>query len=176
MLVRRIHIIGGKNHGKTTLVVELVQHLTALGKRVATVKHTHHRHELDTPGKDSYRHRQAGAHVVGVLSRDLQAIYVPLQNQDESQLDARYDNFAPMMDGCDMVLVEGDTKTSAMKIEVWRAERGTEPLAVADRSILGVVTDDNLTLDRPIWPRRDVAALAHILITLLDDTPDRVPA
>ena len=59
--MRRIHIIGRKNSGKTTLVVELVQQLSAMGKRVATIKHTHHRHELDVPGKDSYRHREAGA-------------------------------------------------------------------------------------------------------------------
>ena len=62
--MHRLHIIGGKNHGKTTLIVELVQELTKRNLRVGTIKHTHHRHELDVPGKDSYRHRLAGAEVV----------------------------------------------------------------------------------------------------------------
>ncbi len=56
---RRIHIVGRKNSGKTTLIVELVSHLTNLDYRVGTIKHTHHHHELDTPGKDSFRHCEA---------------------------------------------------------------------------------------------------------------------
>ena len=69
--MRRIHVVGRKNSGKTTLVVELVRHFTAAGLRVGTVKHTSHSHELDTPGKDSYQHRHAGAAVVGIFPRDI---------------------------------------------------------------------------------------------------------
>ena len=61
--MKRVHILGRKNHGKTTLVVELVEYLTARGMHVGTIKHTHHAHELDTPGKDSHRHGEAGASV-----------------------------------------------------------------------------------------------------------------
>ncbi|MEO2032331.1 MAG: molybdopterin-guanine dinucleotide biosynthesis protein B, partial [Planctomycetaceae bacterium] len=61
---KRIHIVGRKNSGKTGLIVELVSFLTDLGYCVGTIKHTHHDHELDTPGKDSYRHCAAGAKVV----------------------------------------------------------------------------------------------------------------
>jgi molybdopterin-guanine dinucleotide biosynthesis protein MobB len=59
--VKRLHIIGGKNHGKTMLVVELVQEFARRGIPVGTIKHTHHHHEVDVPGKDSHRHRLAGA-------------------------------------------------------------------------------------------------------------------
>ncbi|MCA9266810.1 MAG: molybdopterin-guanine dinucleotide biosynthesis protein B, partial [Planctomycetales bacterium] len=69
--MKRLHLIGRKNHGKTRLIVDLVEELTSRGLRVGTIKHTHHRHELDTPGKDSYQHRTAGAAVVGILSRSM---------------------------------------------------------------------------------------------------------
>ena len=62
--MRRLHVLGRKNHGKTTLVAELVAELTRRGWRIGTIKHTHHHHELDTPGKDSWMHRQAGAREV----------------------------------------------------------------------------------------------------------------
>ena len=59
--MKRVHVIGGKNHGKTTLIMDLIRELTARGLQVGTIKHTHHKHELDIPGKDSYRHRESGA-------------------------------------------------------------------------------------------------------------------
>ena len=71
--MKRLHIVGRKNSGKTTLIVDLVRHLTALGHRVGTIKQTHHQHELDTPGNDSHRHRQAGAAAVGIVSPALHA-------------------------------------------------------------------------------------------------------
>ena len=75
--MHRIHIIGRKNSGKTTLVVDLVRHFRAQGYRVGTIKHTHHHHELDTPGKDSFRHRQAGAKAVGIVAPTMSAIFWP---------------------------------------------------------------------------------------------------
>jgi len=69
-----IHIVGRKNAGKTTLVCDLIAALTQQGLRVATVKHTHHQHELDVPGKDSWRHREAGAAAVGILSPGMVAM------------------------------------------------------------------------------------------------------
>ena len=73
----RIHIVGRRNSGKTTLVCELVAALTKRGYRVATIKHTHHHHELDTPGKDSWHHREAGAAAVGILSPRMTAMFFP---------------------------------------------------------------------------------------------------
>jgi molybdopterin-guanine dinucleotide biosynthesis protein MobB len=73
--MKRLHVIGGKNHGKTTLVVELVKEFSRRGISVGTIKHTHHQHELDVPGKDSYRHRMAGAAAVGILSPSMSALF-----------------------------------------------------------------------------------------------------
>ncbi len=160
--MKRIHIIGRKNSGKTTLVTELVEHLTRQGLNVGTVKHTHHRHELDTPGKDSHRHRAAGARVVGILSPDLNAVFFrPGEEHDAPQ---RYDVMAPMFAQCDLVIVEGHSHTTAPKIEVWRAGNDKPPLAKEDASILAVVTDDPLDVDVPLLARSDVATLAEQMV------------
>jgi molybdopterin-guanine dinucleotide biosynthesis protein B len=149
--MRRIHIIGGKNHGKTTLVAQLVQALTHRGLRIGTIKHTHHHHELDSPGKDSHRHRQSGAVSAGILSPGLSALFWPVSSDVEK--DERYAQFELLQSSCDLVLVEGDVHTRADRIEVWRAAAGGAPLAAADPTILGVVTDDPLPLPFPTFSR-----------------------
>ena len=167
--MKRVHIIGGKNHGKTTLVAELVQELTARNLRVGTIKHTHHEHELDTPGKDSHRHREAGAEVIGILSRKMNALFWPPTQRDAVEDANRYLQFAPMYRHCDLVIVEGDTQADGIKLEVWRATRNTRPLAEQDPTITAVVTDDPLSIDQSTWPRSNVVALADQILSLLDD-------
>ncbi|MBI86146.1 MAG: molybdopterin-guanine dinucleotide biosynthesis protein B [Planctomycetaceae bacterium] len=156
--MKRIHIVGRKNSGKTTLIVELVEHLTQMGYRVGTVKHTHHRHELDTPGKDSYRHRQAGAVAVGILSPEMNAVFWPAASDETTS--NRYDELAPVLDQCDIVLVEGHSQTEGPKIEVWRAVASDEPIAVSDPLIQAVVSDDATEVKVPVWSRTDVPAIA----------------
>lgn len=165
--MRRIHIIGRKNSGKTTLIVELVQQLSALGLRVATIKHTHHRHELDVPGKDSYRHREAGAAAVGILSPAMNAVFWPASRDDGPHAHQdRYHVFAALFADCDIVLVEGDSRTTALKVEVWREETATPPMASEDPSIHALVTDSVIDLPLPTWPRRDVEGLARRIVDL----------
>jgi molybdopterin-guanine dinucleotide biosynthesis protein B len=151
--MRRLHVIGRKNHGKTTLVAQLVEELTKRGWRVGTIKHTHHHHELDTPGKDSHRHRLAGSQVVGILSPRMNAVFwEPVPSEDvaaasDSNRDTdgrRYDDFERFMRACDLVIVEGDSQTEADKIEVWRAALNSCPIAAEQPSILALVTDDGL--------------------------------
>ena len=165
--MKRVHIVGRKNSGKTTLVVELVQHLTAAGYRVGTIKHTHHHHELDTPGKDSHRHRAAGAAVVGILSPGMTAVFRPT---DDATQDAsgRYDHLAPMFADCDIVLVEGNLHTTAFKVEVWRAAVTEAPIALSDATISAVVTDDPVELTAPTWSRSDVARVAQLLLEVVE--------
>lgn len=160
--MRRLHVIGRKNHGKTRLVVDLVAEFVRLGHRVGTIKHTHHRHELDTPGKDSHGHRLAGSAAVGILSQGMSAVFLPAECWPPEQ--DRYAALAPLYSGCDVVLVEGDSSTRAPKVEVWRAVHGTAPLAREDRSILAVVTDDPLDIDVPVLIRADVPRLARWIL------------
>ncbi|MDG2220134.1 MAG: molybdopterin-guanine dinucleotide biosynthesis protein B [Rubripirellula sp.] len=140
--MQRLHVIGRKNHGKTTLVSELIVRLTELGYRVGAIKHTHHDHELDTPGKDSHRHRTSGAACVGILSPQLNACF---WKDETARDDERYAAFAVMFANCDLVIVEGDSQTGADKIEVWRQAQGDAPLKAADPTILAIVTDDVAT-------------------------------
>lgn len=168
--MRRIHIIGRKNSGKTTLVVELVRELSTRGLRVGTVKHTHHKHELDTPGKDSFRHREAGAALVGILSPGMDAVFRP--HVEESQPRDRYADFEAMFANCDIVLVEGDSQTEAMKVEVWRKAVTESPLAAHDSTIVAVITDDPMELETDRWPRNDVALVASRLLELAMSRPD----
>ena len=171
--LNRVHVIGGKNHGKTTLIVELVRALSQRGLRVGTVKHTHHHHELDTPGKDSHRHREAGATTVGICSPAMNAVFWSTAQQERKTGDAtdegdKYALFEPWFQQCDLVLVEGDSQANATKLEVWRAALGSAPLAAEDRSILAVITDDQLSQDvAPVWPRSDLDAIVAALLSRL---------
>lgn len=164
-----LHVVGRKDHGKTTLVLALLPALGARGLRVGTVKHTAHVHELDTPGKDSHRHREAGADPVAVVSGGMTAVYLPGLDPGRP-----YARIAPLFAGCDVVLVEGHLDGPGPKIEVWRAAAGGAPLAQDRRDIHALVTDDDLPSDPPpgatgarcpVWPRGDLAGLVDRLLT-----------
>jgi len=187
LVLNRLHVIGRKNSGKTTLVVQLVHELRERGYHVATIKHTHHDHELDTPGKDSFRHRQAGSVAVGILSPKMNAVFWPQPDaaatqstvdsptsdsadsismpavgfvaRDATQDRQKYSTFAVLMKDCDLILVEGDWHTAAPKLEVYRSAVRSELMANADPSIWAVVTDDPIAAACPVWPRSDLANL-----------------
>ncbi len=155
--MKRIHIVGRKNSGKTTLIVDLVEHLTARGLQVGTIKHTHHHHELDTPGKDSHRHREAGSAVVGILSPGMTAVFQPTHHGEAS----RYAMMSPLFAACDLVLVEGDLQTKAPKVEVWRSALSNPPIAAEDSSVAAVITDDAASVCVPLWKRSEIAVIAN---------------
>lgn len=159
---RYVHIVGRKNHGKTTLVVDLVTEFCRRGVRVGTVKHSRHQHDLDTPGKDSHRHRHAGANPSAIVTADSIGIF--LQRDAGADFYARLD---PLFSECDLVLVEGDIETPGLKVEVWRASVGTYCLAPEHPDILAVVSDDAPEVAVPVWARRDIPTLADRLLSLL---------
>ncbi|MEX2188231.1 MAG: molybdopterin-guanine dinucleotide biosynthesis protein B [Pirellulales bacterium] len=163
--MRRVHIVGRKNSGKTTLVVDLVSSLSSRGLRVGTIKHTHHRHELDTPGKDSFRHREAGAAAVGIISPGTSAVFIPAANAHRDE--DRYRELSGLYVECDLVIVEGDLMTEAPKIEMWRAALAVPPYAAEHESILAVVSDDAIHLPVPVWPRADINAVADRLLEIV---------
>jgi molybdopterin-guanine dinucleotide biosynthesis protein B len=165
---QRIHIVGCKNSGKTTLVCELVSELTRRGLRVGTVKHTHHRHELDTPGKDSWRHRDAGAAAVGILSPGMTALFVPTERSaGRSTESADYALLDASMSECDLVLVEGDLQATAPRVEVWRAVTSDRPYAAADATIRLLISDDKCNhVSCPCIPRSGIEDVADALLAL----------
>jgi len=165
MTTPRVHIVGRKNSGKTTLIEQLVRNLSQAGYRVSTIKHTHHRHELDTPGKDSHRHRNAGATAVGILTRELSAVYWKSEFKEENN---RYASLIDAMPESDLVLVEGDLHTTAPKVEVWRAAVSEQPYASQGYDMKAVISSDPTGCDVVTWPPGDIEEIACRLIKLLD--------
>jgi molybdopterin-guanine dinucleotide biosynthesis protein B len=163
--MNRIHIVGRQNHGKTTLVVELVEELMRRGIRVGTIKHSSHSHELDTPGKDSHRQRIAGASPAAIVTADLIGVYVPRRNASDF-----YAQLEPMFVDCELVLVEGHIDGQALKIEVWRQDVGGPCLALDRGDIAAVVSDDPLDLEIPVWPRSNIGRLADKILTVAQQT------
>jgi len=151
---KRLHIVGKSDHGKTTLVIELVWRLTQKGYNVGTIKHSSHLHELDVPGKDSFRHRTAGARPAAIITPDLIGMFEKaIPDQDP------YERLAPLFEDCDLILVEGHADMEGLKVEVWREGRATPPLALDREDIVAVITDDNVECPCPIWPRSDLEML-----------------
>jgi molybdopterin-guanine dinucleotide biosynthesis protein B len=160
--MKRIHIVGRKNHGKTTLIVDLLEECRRRGIRVGSIKHSAHRHELDPPGKDSYRHREAGANPAAIVSRNLVGVFVPRDDATDA-----YASIAPLFADCELVLVEGDIDAQSPKIEVWRECRGTTCLAAERDDILAVVSDDAPPTSLPVWPRQGVVQIVENLLEMV---------
>lgn len=159
--MRVISVVGWKNNGKTTLVVRLVEHLTRRGLRVSTVKHAHHSIDLDRPGKDTWRHREAGAEEVVLATAKRWILMHELRDEAEPPLAELLAKLAPV----DIVVVEGFKGTSLPKIEVHRGERGTELIARTDPDVVAVASDVPLDgLARPVIHLDDIEGVAAAVL------------
>jgi molybdopterin-guanine dinucleotide biosynthesis protein B len=154
---RVIGVVGWKNAGKTTLVERLVGELVRRGLRVNTIKHGHHDLDVDQPGRDSYRHRAAGATEVAVVGGHRYAI---MREQEEPTLAEVLARLAP----ADLTLIEGYKREAHRKIEV---RAGGEPMAPRDPTIVAVVSDDPPDAAVPWFRRDDVASIADFITGLL---------
>jgi len=131
-------IAGWKNSGKTGLAVRLVTELTQRGYRVSTVKHAHHDFDIDKVGADSFRHREAGAHEVTIVSGTRYAIMHELRGAAEPTFPEILARLAP----CDLVLIEGYKREPIPKIEARRLDsKNREPLAPTDPHIIAIAAD-----------------------------------
>lgn len=152
-------VIGWKNSGKTSLMERLVAEITGRGFSVSTVKHVHHSVDLDQPGKDTYRHRAAGAQEVVLASADRLAILVEHRGP-EPELPAVLARMAPV----DLVLVEGYKRDAHPKVEVWREETGHPLIQPGDPLVRAVATDAALTLPVPVLDLNDTKAVADFIL------------
>jgi len=154
-------LVGWSGSGKTTLMTDLVPKLIASGLTVSTVKHTHHDIEIDKPGKDSHRHREAGATEVIITSPVRWALVHELRDQPEPDMRDLLERMAPV----DLILVEGFKSHEFPKLEVHRSETGKSLLAEKDRTIVAVASDVPLPgLAIPRLPLDDVDAVADFII------------
>ena len=152
---------GWSGSGKTTLVEQVVSHLVGLDYDVATVKHAHHHFDADTPGKDSFRHRQAGARQVLVSSAQRYALFSEHAASAEPDLPQLLQQLAPS----DLVLVEGFKKYPIEKIEIFRPSVGKPQLYPADHLVMAVASDEALNdCPLPVFDLSDIAAIADFII------------
>ncbi len=155
-----IGFAGWKNSGKTTLVEGLLRVLTARGLRVSTVKHAHHSFDIDQPGKDSYRHRAAGATEVVVASHKRWALIHELSRPAEPNLD----DILARMSEVDLVLVEGFKDFPIDKIEVFRHGNGKTLLATDDRHVIAIAADGPIAEAKvPVLSLDDVEAISEFI-------------
>jgi molybdopterin-guanine dinucleotide biosynthesis adapter protein len=152
--IRVFGVTGWKNAGKTTLVEKLVTEFVSRGWRVNTVKHAHHDLDIDQPGRDSFRHRVAGATEVAVVGGRRYAI---MREQHEPTLAEVLARLAP----ADLILIEGYKRESHRKIEV---RAGGEPMAARDPTIVAIATDTPPVDGNLPWFRRDdIAGIADFI-------------
>lgn len=156
-------IVGYKNAGKTGLMERLVTEIAGRGFTVSTLKHAHHTFDVDQPGKDSHRHRIAGAHQVLLASRSRWALMTELRDQPEPPLADLLAQLSPV----DLVLVEGYKRDTHTKVEAFRAETGNPLIARDDTTVRAVASDTPLQLDRPVFDLNDTGAIADFILSEL---------
>lgn len=155
-----IGVAGFKNAGKTTLVERLVSELTRRGHRISTVKHAHHSFDIDHEGRDSFRHRKAGASEVAVVSRHRWAIIHESRDDAEPSLGEILAKLAP----CDLVIVEGYKRDTHDKIEVRNLDLTHPKLAGDDPTVVAIAANGDIPgAPVPVFDRDDVTALASFI-------------
>lgn len=160
-------IAGYSGSGKTTLLEKLLPRLTGLGLRISVIKHAHHSFDIDKPGKDSYRHRAAGANEVLLASGERWVLLNELRGAAEPTLGEYLAHFSP----CDLVFVEGFKHEAIPKLEVHRAANGKPPLWPENPHIVAVASDAPLpaaaAAGLPVLDLDDVEAIVRfILVTM----------
>jgi len=160
MTPRVISVVGHSGAGKTTLVEKLIRELCARGIKVATIKHAHHKVELDTPGKDSYRYKEAGA-VMSMLvtTTQLQVVVDATERREPVQLAQRF------LGEADMVLAEGFSLGGGAKIEVLRRACNKPPRCAIEDGLIAIVTDmDEVYPQLPHFALDDIAGITCFIL------------
>ncbi len=156
---------GYSGSGKTTLVEQVIPALKLRGLRVSVVKHAHHKFDIDHPGKDTYRRREAGAFEVLVASDRRMALIREYERETTPKV---HHLLAQLWDGVDWVLVEGFKQSDLLKVEVWRAEAGQPIRYPDDEFIVAIATDDPASLpvptQRPVLDVNDPDRVAQWLV------------
>ncbi|MGB0251192.1 MAG: molybdopterin-guanine dinucleotide biosynthesis protein B [Paracoccaceae bacterium] len=157
-------VTGWKNSGKTGLMERLITEFTARGLSVSSIKHAHHSFDIDHPGRDSYRHRDAGARQVLLASRNRWALMHELRDEDEPSLGDLLKQLLPV----DLVLIEGYKRDRHPKIEAHRKETGQPLIAPEDETIVAVASDTSVAIDRPVLDLNDTASIANFIAQHLE--------
>ena len=153
-----VSIVGRSNSGKTTLIEQLIPELRRLGYRVATIKHNIHGFDIDHEGKDSWRHKQAGAQITVLASPGRVALIEDTERDFEiSEIRNRY------IRDVDLILLEGFKGNPYPKIEVFRPELHSEMLCREEDNLFAVVTDASISLSVPCYQRNCIQEIAALI-------------
>ncbi len=153
-----LSIVGKSESGKTTLIEKLIPALKQRGFRVGIVKHAHHGFDMDRKGKDSYRHRQAGADTVMIAAPGQIAM---VKNTTGECLD----DLIPYFNDVDLLITEGFKRDRAPKIEVFRSQRHQRPACLEDDTLIAMVTDTTFDLSVPQFAPDAIEAITAFITT-----------
>ena len=157
--MRIFGLAGWSGSGKTTLLTAVIPELVARGLIVSTIKHAHHAFDIDRPGKDSWRHRQAGAREVMVASSRRWAIMHELRGAAEPTLD----ELVARMSHADLLLVEGWKRHPHPKLEVHRPALGKPLIYPDDPHVVAIAADEPVAAPIPLLPLGDASAVAEFI-------------
>ena len=155
---------GWSGSGKTTLIEQLIPRFVQQGLRVSLIKHAHHTFDVDHPGKDSHRHRQAGASEILVTSSRRWVLMHELRGAHEPSFDEQVKRISP----CDLLLVEGFKFAPIPKLEVWRAATGEPLLHPNDPHIVAVASDGEVQTRLPLLDLNHDGAIAAFITSHLE--------
>jgi molybdopterin-guanine dinucleotide biosynthesis adapter protein len=167
MAVPIISFVGRSNSGKTTLIERVIPQLVQAGYKVATVKHAGHGFDLDTEGKDSWRHKRAGASSVMVLSKGSMAMFADVS--DQMNVEEVRDRF--LDDTYDLIIAEGWKHENYPKIVIIREQIGE--ISVSTEGLLAVVSDKPVDLAVPLFGLDDVVGVAALIMRRFPRSPTR---
>jgi molybdopterin-guanine dinucleotide biosynthesis protein B len=154
---------GWSGSGKTTLIEKLIPRFAGAGFRVSLIKHAHHTFDVDQPGKDSYRHRHAGAAEVLVTSSRRWVLMHELRGAAEPSFEAQLARLSP----CDLVIVEGFKHAPISKLEVWRRVTGEPLLHPNDPHIVAIASDAPVETRLPLLDLNDDAVISSFILAHL---------
>jgi molybdopterin-guanine dinucleotide biosynthesis protein B len=155
-----IGLAGWSGAGKTTLLTRAIPQLQQQGLRVSVIKHAHHAFDVDVPGKDSWKHREAGAVEVLVSSSQRWALMHELRGAEEPRLP----ELLAKMSRVDLVVIEGFKREPHRKIEVFRAANGKPFLFPDDPGVVGIATDTSVETALPSAHLDDIEAIAAMML------------
>jgi molybdopterin-guanine dinucleotide biosynthesis protein B len=157
METKIITIVGKSNSGKTTLLEKLIAHLTQRGYKIGSVKHAHEGFEMDKEGKDSWRHRKAGACSTLVLTQNRVAL---IKDDETSYIEKMRSYLCDM----DIIMAEGFKKQNLPKIEIFRTQSvHKQPLCMEDENLVAFVTDSDYNPDVPVFGLEDISKIADFI-------------
>lgn len=155
-----VSVVGFSGSGKTTLVVKLIAEMASRGLKIGSIKHDAHGFSMDKPGKDSWRHKKAGASAT-IVSSPFQIGMVKDVDHDHSA-----EELASMLDFADIIIAEGFKRGPHAKIEIFRPGvcENTEPICIGDPNLLAIATDSQIDADVPVFSLNDVAGIADFIL------------